>query len=453
MGNEVDSLSSSNGIGHLTHQRHHHLSIEKEEGNPLFWSSQQTTKIRDPLMTYVSKIISQMTGIFKPQQKASFALLSAQMCFSGRARMPNLYRYGAGSAKRLRRGATKGFDFYRLNEHLLSDTPALSVDQDDPQRPQQAILIDSTFTNKSGKHTEGLGFFHNGCSASNNKMERGLEFTLFAGLNLDEQRAYAIAVTQTKNDKSALKVAIDELTTNSEYYLEISKYVVADGYYAKNSFISEVTQHGFEVVTLLRRDAALRYLYTGPYSGRGRPKRYADRVNYKELNDWERDEELIDDLTIYSKIVNYKVWKRDLRVLVIVNRSGAHRILCSTDLTLSTAEILKLYQQRFKIEFLFRDGKQHTGLGHAQTLDSEGQEYFANASFTTLNMLRLEEREQAISRGESPLGQVSSIRSLKVRKHNELILDLFISMLGESREHEKVKEAYEMVSKVGVVAA
>ena len=404
-------------------------------------------------MTYVSKILSQMTGIFKPQQKAIFALLGAQMCFSGRATMRNLSRYGAGSAKRLRRWATKGFDFYRLNEHLLSDTQALSFDQDDPQRPQQAILIDSTFTNKSGKHTEGLGFFHNGCSASNNKMERGLEFTLFAGLNLDEQRAYAIAVTQTKNDKSALKVAIDELTTNSEYYLEISKYVVADGYYAKNSFISEVTQHGFEVVTLLRRDAALRYLYTDPYSGRGRPKRYADRVNYKELNDWERDEELIDDLTIYSKIVNYKAWNRDLRVLVIVNRSGAHRILCSTDLTLSTAEILKLYQQRFKIEFLFRDGKQHTGLGHAQTLDSEGQEYFANASFTTLNMLRLEARGQAISRGESPRGQVSSIRSLKVRKHNELILDLFISMLGESREHEKVKEAYEVVSKVGVVAA
>ena len=206
-------------------------------------------------------------------------------------------------------------------------------------------------------------------------------------------------------------------------------------------------------MTLLRRDAALRHLYTGPYSGRRRPKRYADRVNYKELNDWERDEELIDDLTIYSKIVNYKAWNRDLRVLVIVNRSGAHRILCRTDLTLSTAEILKLYQQRFKIEFLFRDGKQHTGLGHAQTLDSEGQEYFANASFTTLNMLRLEEREPAISRGESPRGQVSSIRWLKVRKHNELILDLFISMLGESREHEKVKEAYEVVSKVGVVAA
>ena len=40
-------------------------------------------------MTYVSKILSQMTGIFKPQQKAIFALLGAQMCFSGRARMRN----------------------------------------------------------------------------------------------------------------------------------------------------------------------------------------------------------------------------------------------------------------------------------------------------------------------------------------------------------------------------
>ena len=50
-------------------------------------------------MTYVSKILSQMTGIFKPQQKAIFALLGAQMCFSGRATMRNLSRYGAGSAK------------------------------------------------------------------------------------------------------------------------------------------------------------------------------------------------------------------------------------------------------------------------------------------------------------------------------------------------------------------
>ena len=370
-------------------------------------------------MTYVSKILSQMTGIFQPQQKAIFALLSAQMCFSGRARMPNLSRYGAGSAKRLRRGATKGFDFYWLNEHLLSDTPALSVDQDDPQRPQPAILIDSTFTNKSGKHTEGLGFFHNGCRASNNKMERGLEFTLFAGLNLDEQRAYAIAITPTKNDKLR------------EEQLHLGGY--------------STWLWGCDVTEERCRAEISRYR---PIPWAWAPKALSTTKSFMIGSETKNSL-----MTIYSKIVNYKAWNRDLRVLVIVNRSAAHRILCRTDLTLSTAEILKLYQQRFQIEFLFRDGKQHTGLGQAQTLDSEGQEYFANASFTTLNMLRLEEREPAISRGESPRGQVSSIRWLKVRKHNELILDLFISMLGESREHEKVKEAYEVVSKVGVVAA
>lgn len=405
-------------------------------------------------MTYVDQILSWMPEVFKPQKKAFIALLGALMCFTGRATMRNLSRYGAGSAKRLRRWATKGFDFFLFNELILSSSQALSFDRNDLQRPQQAIIIDATFVQKSGRYTEGLGYFHNSCSTSANKLERGLEFTLFAGLNMDEKRAYALKAIQTQGGQSALQVTIDELTTSREYYLGISKYVLADGYYAKNSFISEVTQGGFEVVTLLRRDAVLRYLYTGAYSGRGRPKRYAGRVDYTELSDWERHEDLADDdLTAYSKVVNYKAWKRDLNVLVIVNRSGAHRVLCCTDLTLNATEILRLYQQRFKIEFLFRDGKQNTGLGHAQTLDADGQEYFANSSFATLNILRLEERERMMKDDGLLLDQTSSIRSLKVCKHNKLILDRFIVMLGEDRDNEKVREAYEEASKVGMVAA
>jgi hypothetical protein len=63
---------------------------------------------------------------------------------------------------------------------------------------------------------------------------------------------------------------------------------------------------------------------------------------------------------------------------------------------MSPAEILELYQLRFQIELLFRDAKQNTGLGHAPTLDAQGQAYFANASLTALNLFRLEERDQAI---------------------------------------------------------
>lgn len=74
--------------------------------------------------------------------------------------MRNLARYGAGSAKRLRRWASEDFDFFKLKELLLSETLAISFDLREDERPRQAILIDATFTAKSGKHTEGLDLFH-----------------------------------------------------------------------------------------------------------------------------------------------------------------------------------------------------------------------------------------------------------------------------------------------------
>ena len=138
---------------------------------------------------------------------------------------------------------------------------------------------------------------------------------------------------------------------------------------------------------------------------------------------------------------------------MIINSSGTRRILCSTDLSLSAAELLELYQLRFQIEFLFRDAKQNTGLGHAQTLDAQGQGYFANASFTALNLFRLEERDEAIIAGEVRQERVISIRSLKSRKHHKFILNLFISRLAQSRDPEKLETIVDEVSRVGMVAA
>ena len=68
-------------------------------------------------------------------------------------------------------------------------------------------------------------------------------------------------------DQSALQVAEGELCLRSEELQEFSRHVVADGYYARAGFISALIDEGFEIVTLLRRDAALRYLYQGDYNG------------------------------------------------------------------------------------------------------------------------------------------------------------------------------------------
>jgi len=102
---------------------------------------------------------------------------------------------------------------------------------------------------------------------------------------------------------------------------------------------------------------------------------------------------------------------------------------------------------------LFRDAKQHTGLGHAQVLDSKGQEYFANASLTALNILRLEERERALAESVSLTQLVSSIRSLKTLKYNQFLLKRLISKLGNLRVAQNVETAYLETAQLGMVAA
>ncbi len=104
-------------------------------------------------MTYVDRILSQMPDVFKPQKKAIIALLGALMCFSGRATMRNLSRYGAGSEKRLRRWAHQEFDFLMFNSLLLSrhgviERELLGVSKE--TGPRQLIVIDATFLRKSG---------------------------------------------------------------------------------------------------------------------------------------------------------------------------------------------------------------------------------------------------------------------------------------------------------------
>ena len=367
------------------------------------------------------------------------------MCFTGRATMRNLSRYGAGSEKRLRRWASEDFDFSELNTRLLSKHQVISRSSQRVREgsPHQAIVIDATFLRKSGAHTEGLGYFHNGSSRAMNKLERGLEMSLIAIVNLEERSAYALSMYQSV-EQSALKVAEENLCSRSDELQQLSRHVVADGYYARAGFISTLIDEGFEIVTLLRRDAALRYLYQGDYKGRGRPKLYAGRVDYKELSSFQRHDHLREGFEVYSKVVNYAAWGRNIKVVIKVDRHGKRRVLCSTDLTLSAEEILNLYEARFQIEFLFRDAKQHTGLAHSQVLDSKGQEHFANISLTALNLLRLEDRAWALSRGICLRHRVGSVGTLKLRKYNQLLLNRFISALGDQLTREKVRQVCDM---------
>jgi len=140
-------------------------------------------------------------------------------------------------------------------------------------------------------------------------------------------------------------------------------------------------------------------------------------------------------------------------VVIKIDHKGRRHIICSTDLTLNAAEILDLYEARFQIEFLFRDAKQHTGLGHSQVLDAQGQEHFANSSLTALNLLRIEDRAWALSQGLNLRERVGSIGPLKLLKYNRLVLNRFIASLGGELKPEKIKQACEKAYQTGLLVA
>src|SRR5690554_3332486 len=61
----------------------------------------------------------------------------------------------------------------------------------------------------------------------------------------------------------------------------------------------------------------------------------------------------------------------------------------TTDLELSADKILQYYQTRFQIEFLYRDGKQHTGLNDSQARSKNKLNFHFNMSLTAINIAKV----------------------------------------------------------------
>lgn len=108
-----------------------------------------------------------------------------------------------------------------------------------------------------------------------------------------------------------------------------------------------------------------------------------------------------------------------------------------------------LYTLRFQIEFLFRDAKQFTGLSDCQARDSVKLEFHFNASFTALNLAKVEAQQQ--QEENRPL--TFSMASVKRRALNEHLLNRFISNLDLSPSVIKSHPNYEKLRNYGMIAA
>ena len=153
------------------------------------------------------------------------------------------------------------------------------------------------------------------------------------------------------------------------------------------------------------------------------------------------------------EVVNSPTFKRNLRIVYIVREEKGKiytALLFCTDTDCAALDILRYYKARFQIEFVFRDAKQYTGVCDCQATSEAKLGFHFNASLTALNLLRLEDRQQAV---EGAGRNVISIASWKTRKFNAHLLERFSCHLGIDFTAIKSSQGFAALCNYGAIAA
>ena len=190
----------------------------------------------------------------------------------GKVNFTNLSRYSTLNERTYRRQFEQEIDFVQLNRTLVEQTI-------EPTHRVLAVM-DCSFIAKSGKATCGRDWYWNGCA---NRVEQGLEVSLIGVVDVETQMGYALSAQQTFAQKD-----LPDLTRMDQYLYHLDtmrcelppsvKYLAVDGAYAKENFVTGAVHLQLHVISKLRCDANLRWLYTGEQKPRGRRRKYDGKV-------------------------------------------------------------------------------------------------------------------------------------------------------------------------------
>jgi hypothetical protein len=396
-------------------------------------------------MRLLQSVLSCLQQTKKPQRKFITHLLGLLLMLPGHATFRNMSRYSPYHERTFARWYDTSFDWVSFNKTAITEVI--------PSGHGQALVIDASFVPKSGKHTYGLDRFWNG---SQSRSEKGLEISTLAWLDLTDHCAYCLSAEQTPASADAgdpetthMDVYLDQLSRVVKTHdLSFLRYVITDGAYSKQKFVSGVLDLGMHQIGKLRADANLRYLYQGPKRpGRGRQKTYDGKVHFNDLSRFECLDTEEDHIVLYHQVLNHVQLKRNLQVVIVVNtQHNRYAVLFSTDVDLEPLGLYHAYKARFQIEFIFRDAKQFTGLSDCQARTKAKLDFHFNASLSAVNIARLEARQQQIDSDE-PM----SMTSLKRRAFNQHLLDRICEHLANGHSLEKSSPDYEAFCNYGVI--
>ena len=358
------------------------------------------------------------------------------LSIKGKINFLQLERYGNFCEQSCRQQFDKAFEFLNFNSALVSKFCS----------EHTVIGFDPSYIPKSGKNTCGTGKYWSGCAGA---AKWGLEICGIAAIDIENHTAMHLEAIQTLpyEDENQFDFYAKALIDRKDDLQAISSIIVADAYFSKETFVSQICDAGFHFISRLRDDARLTYVIEKQPTGkRGRPKTVGEKVNAKnlDLNYFTAIESENPDEKIFSAIVKSVSLKRELRVVMVQKIKNGKavdaKIYFSTDTEIQANEILKIYRTRFQIEFLYRDAKQHTGLTNCQARNKEKLHFHFNTSLTAVSIakaihwLSLEKNKR----------KAFSLADIKTMNFNALLLNRFFSTFAIKpnllKNNQKVKE-------------
>ena len=348
---------------------------------------------------------------------------------------------------------------------------------------------DEVVFGKAGSETYGIGRFF---SSLQNRVIRALSFFVFSVIAVKERRAYPIQAVQMvkekeaqkkketvkksvkekkrpvgrpkgsknkKNEKPTLNPELLRIQPVLQAFLVILKgvlavrYLVMDGHFGNYPSAWMVLQTGLQFVSKLRQDAALYEPFTGEYCGMGRPSKYGDKVNVREMKKKYLKSDKKENgirTQIYQATLLNKEFAFPINVVVILKTNlsthkQAHIILCSTDLELSYEKLFDYYTLRFQIEFNFRDAKQYWGLDDFMNIKQQAVTNAANLSFFMVNF------SSVLLRRYRENNPQFSILDLKSHYRGCRYVSETIKLLPQKPDGILLAEIFQQIARLGMV--
>jgi hypothetical protein len=362
----------------------------------------------------------------------------------GRINFLQLGRYGKYKEQRYRQQFEKSFDFLTFNKELtLSQGSGRYV-----------LAFDPSYISKSGKKTPGLSWYWSGCA---NQAKWGLEIGGLAAIDIDNHTAFHLEAVQTLNtdEQTLTDWYAGVISDRKETLMGISKYLVADAWFSKKPFTDQIISLEMHLISRLRDDADLKYLYKGLQTGKkGRPRKYDGKIIIKDINkEYFRFISEDEESSVYAAEVYSKSLKRNIMLVHVTypkaNEKDACKLYFSTDVSMDPSDVLLYYQCRYQIEFLYRDGKQHTGLNDSQARSENKLHFQFNASLTSINIAKVVHWLSLPKEDRKAF----SMSDIKTMNHNTLLLKRFIDVFGIHPYSIKNQNYFKELILYGTIAA